>query len=161
MRVLMSGPTPPWAPNPYVLDLANELGAIPGFDVSVAPVSAPFPRRLAPTRSGGGGSRYGFRTTERTRYRIDREIRWHSPLAWVQLGRARWDIVHLQWWNYALLPEYWLIAKLAARRGAAIVVTAHNAFPHEDSRLRRWCNRAGALLGAAATRSGLVGTRGR
>ena len=162
MRVLMSGPTPPWAPNPYVLDLANALGTLPGLDVTVAPVSAPFPRRFGPTRTTGEGALGDYRLTENPRYRIGREIRWHSPLTWVRFGLRRWDIVHLQWWNYALLPEFWLIARLAMRNGATVVVTAHNAFPHEDGRVRRWCNRAGVSLGAGvivhteATRSGLV-----
>lgn len=141
LSVLVSGPTPPWAPNPYVHDLAEALGRLDDLDVRLAPVAEPYPRALAPQRVAGVAARPA------RHHAAEAPIRWWAPWGWTAAGLRRRDIVHLQWWNYALLPEFAVIARLARRRGARVVVTVHNAVPHEATPLRRWFNAQGPRLG--------------
>lgn len=140
MHVLMVGPTPPWAPNPYVVELGRELGALPELELTVAPAASPYPSWFGPR------TQIAAEWPPDAPFEPGRPVRWHAPWDWVRLGLGHWDIVHLQWWNYALLPEFWVIAGLARRRGASIIVTAHNAEPHETTRLRRWANGRGPHL---------------
>jgi glycosyltransferase involved in cell wall biosynthesis len=138
MRVLMVGPTPPWAPNPYVIDLACELGVIPDVELTIAPVSNPYPAWFGPR------SPVDAPWPPPGPFEVTDGVRWFAPWHWIGLGRGAWDLVHLQWWNYALLPEFFTIASAARSRGTPVVLTMHNADPHEASRLRRWANRQGA-----------------
>jgi glycosyltransferase involved in cell wall biosynthesis len=70
-------------------------------------------------------------------------LSWYNPLSWAWAGlRLRGDVVHAQWWSYALAPVYAVALAPARLRGKRIVLTAHNIEPHEGGLLRRLANRA-------------------
>ena len=72
-----------------------------------------------------------------------RAIAWYNPLSWIWAGlRARGEVVHAQWWSYALAPVYATALGVARLRGKRIVMTAHNVEPHEGGIARRLANRA-------------------
>ncbi len=72
-----------------------------------------------------------------------RTLAWYNPLSWIWAGlTARGEVVHAQWWSYALAPVYAVVLGVARLRGKRIVMTAHNIEPHEGGFGRRLANRA-------------------
>ena len=72
-----------------------------------------------------------------------RNLSWYNPFSWLAAGvRMRGDVVHAQWWSYALAPVYVTLLGLARLRRKRVVMTVHNVEPHEGGFLRRIANRA-------------------
>ena len=70
-------------------------------------------------------------------------LRWYNPFSWAWAGlRMRGQVVHAQWWSYALAPVYVTLLAIARLRGKRVVMTAHNVHPHERGLIQRLANRA-------------------
>jgi len=70
-------------------------------------------------------------------------LSWYNPLSWLWAGlRLRGDVVHAQWWSYALAPVYATTLGAARLRRKRVVLTVHNVEPHEGGMLKRMGNRA-------------------
>jgi glycosyltransferase involved in cell wall biosynthesis len=70
-------------------------------------------------------------------------LRWYNPLSWAWAAlRMRGQVVHAQWWSYALAPVYATLLGIARLRGKRVVMTAHNVHPHERGLIQRLANRA-------------------
>ncbi|MBI5289484.1 MAG: glycosyltransferase family 4 protein [Chloroflexi bacterium] len=70
-------------------------------------------------------------------------LRWYNPFSWAWAGlRMRGEVVHAQWWSYALAPVYATLLGIARLRGKRVVMTAHNVQPHEGGFLQRLAHRA-------------------
>lgn len=80
--------------------------------------------------------------------RVRNDLTWYNPLSWLRAGFAlRGDVVHAQWWSYALAPVYITILAIARLRGKRVLITVHNVAPHEEGLAKRVLNRAVLGLG--------------
>jgi glycosyltransferase involved in cell wall biosynthesis len=124
----------------YTYDLACELAQHAAVKLEVLAFRSLYPRRFYP--GGDPEDRNAVAATvpgARTR----RHLRWSNPFGWLFAGATmRGDIVHAQWWSFPLAPVYVVLLAIARLRGKRVVVTVHNAEPHERGVLRRVANRA-------------------
>lgn len=142
MRVTMLGPLPPHkGVSPYFWSLCCAVAAEPDMEVDVLSFRSMYPSWLYP----GGNPVHATADTrdvpgaKRTR----RTLRWWNPLGWALAGLSvRGDVLHVQWWSFALAPMFLTIMALARFRGKKLVVTVHNVEPHEPGVARRLANRS-------------------
>ncbi len=141
MKVTLIGSLPPQKGiSPYVRDLAAALAARDDVDLEILSFRSLYPRWLYP----GGDPSDGTPTTPHVPgARLRNVLTWWNPLGWIIAGLTlRGDIVHAQWWSFFLAPAYVTLLALARLRGKRVIVTVHNAEPHESGTLRRLANRA-------------------
>src|SRR3989344_8183098 len=63
-------------------------------------------------------------------------INYINPLTWIKAAfLPKTKVVHLQWWSIPLVFIYFVIHCLLKLRGKKIILTVHNVFPHESSKL--------------------------
>ncbi|NAZ81080.1 glycosyltransferase [Kineococcus sp. R8] len=108
----------------------------------VTPTSALLMRRLVPTALYPGRARVGSVVND-LEYAPDVDVfdgvDWYwgrsAPAAAAFLGQQRPDVVVLQWWTGAVLHSYLLLATLARRRGAKVVVEWHEVQDTGEARI--------------------------
>ncbi len=110
-------------------------------------------KRLYPERLYPGGTR------ESDLYPIDpsradfshrRIIDATNPLTWLRAGLTLTGrVVHAQWWTGVLAPVYYAVLTAARARGKKVLVTVHNAEPHEDRAMLDRLHRSIFRLGDA------------
>ncbi|MDH5201285.1 MAG: glycosyltransferase family 4 protein, partial [Candidatus Bathyarchaeota archaeon] len=141
MKVTLIGSLPPQKGiSPYVRELAAALAARDDVDLEVLSFRSLYPRWLYP----GGDPSDGTSTPPQIpSARLRNVLTWWNPLGWIIAGLSlRGYIVHAQWWSFFLAPAYMTLLALARLRGKRVIVTVHNAEPHESGILRRLANRA-------------------
>lgn len=140
VRVTMIGSLPPQrGVSPYVFDLSQALAARSDLNLDVVAFRDLYPRWLYP----GGDPEDGSLPVEVDGAATRRPLRWWNPFGWLLAGLTlRGDIVHAQWWSYPLAPVYIVLLACARLRRKAVVLTIHNAAPHEGGTFRRLANRA-------------------
>jgi len=71
---------------------------------------------------------------------IKHNLCWYNPFSWIKEAFSNnCDILHAQWWSFALLPIYLIILSITKLRRKAVVITVHNVLPHEASAIYRIC----------------------
>jgi glycosyltransferase involved in cell wall biosynthesis len=142
IQITMLGPLPPQKGiSPYFWSLCRAAADADGVDVDVLSFRSMYPSWLYP----GGNP-----VDERARAadvpgaaRTLRTLRWWNPLGWVVAGLSiRGDVLHAQWWSFALAPMFVTVMALARLRRKRVVLTMHNVEPHESGIVRRLANRS-------------------
>lgn len=129
----------------YTGHLVRGLANLPDVSLDVVDFSSLYPRRLYPGRTVQDST---ARPLNLANVPVRKLLSWYNPMSWVWAGlSARGDIVHAQWWSYVLAPIYAVVLSLARLRRKRIVLTVHNAVPHEGGLPRRLLNRT--VLGLA------------
>lgn len=141
LRVSVIGTLPPVkGVSPYTSELLRSLSSRPRLDVAVTVFSDIYPRWAYP---GGDPEEQDGAPPPLPRVRRSGRLSWYSPFSWAWSGlRLGGDVVHAQWWSYALAPVYVTVLGMARLRRKRIVLTVHNVEPHEGGFLRRLANRA-------------------
>jgi glycosyltransferase involved in cell wall biosynthesis len=124
---------------PYTMQLLAALAARNDVNVDALGFRSLYPRRLYP-----GGAPDATDTMDDVTMPVaaTRTLTWYNPLSWIRAGLSvRGDVVHAQWWSWFLAPPYLVVLTLARLRGKRIVVTVHNADPHEGGHLQQMSNR--------------------
>jgi glycosyltransferase involved in cell wall biosynthesis len=139
-RVTFIGSLPPHkGVSPYCLALASALARRQDIDLDVVSFRSLYPARFYP----GGSPSEGTAAVDVPGADTVRSLRWWNPFGWLAAGYSlRGDIVHAQWWSFALAPIYLTLLSIARVRGKRVVLTVHNVEPHEGGILRRLTNRA-------------------
>ena len=128
----------------YTGHLVRGLGGVPEVSLDVIDFSSLYPSRLYP---GGKTLDLSAQPIDLPNVQVRKLLAWYNPLSWVWAGlTARGDVVHAQWWSYVLAPVYTVVLSLARLRRKRIVMTVHNALPHEGGVIRRVLNRAALSL---------------
>ena len=131
----------------YTAQLLGALAHDPDVGVEFAGFRRIYPRRAYP---GGDPDEAGLATPAFDDVRIRNSITWYNPLSWITAGFAlRGDVVHAQWWSYALAPVYVTMLVIARLRGKRVLLTVHNVEPHEGGIAKRVLNRIVFRLGHA------------
>jgi glycosyltransferase involved in cell wall biosynthesis len=124
----------------YTHDLAYEVARRDGVELDIVSFRSLYPRRFYP---GGNPEDGSARALDVPGAPTRRPLRWWNPIGWLLAGLTlRGDVVHAQWWTFVLAPVYVTLLAIARLRGKRVVVTVHNAQPHEGGLLRRLANRA-------------------
>lgn len=146
LPVTMIGSLPPWkGVSPYTQQLVEALAAGGAVDLEFIGFRSLYPQGLYP----GGEPRDAYAACPLIPGVVVREVlQWWNPLSWLRAGLSlRGRVVHAQWWSYVLAPVYLAVLAVARLRGRRIVVTVHNAEPHEGGVWRRLLNAAVVGLG--------------
>lgn len=129
----------------YTAHLLEALAREPGAGVEFIGFKSIYPRRAYP---GGEPDEAGLETPSFDDVRVRNTLTWYNPLSWIAAGvSARGDVVHAQWWSYALAPVYVTMLGIARLRGKRVLLTVHNVAPHESGLLKRALNRVVFRLG--------------
>jgi glycosyltransferase involved in cell wall biosynthesis len=124
----------------YTFDLASELARHDGVELDMLAFRSLYPRMLYP---GGDPDDRTANASDVPGAPTRRALRWWNPFGWLLAGLTlRGEVVHAQWWSFPLAPIYVTLLAIARVRGKRVVVTVHNAEPHERGLLRRIANRA-------------------
>jgi glycosyltransferase involved in cell wall biosynthesis len=130
--------------SPYTQHLLAALSTA-GASVDFIGFRSIYPRWAFP---GGETHERGAVSPAMPGVRMRHNLRWYNPLGWVIAGLTlRGEVVHAQWWSYALAPVYVVVLGLARLRGKRVLLTVHNVSPHEGGLVRRFLNRAVFRLG--------------
>ena len=81
-----------------------------------------------------------FKMQHNSRLKIRRTITYYNPISWIKAGFCKNKILHVQWWSSPTAPIIITILLAARLAGKKIVLTVHNAEPHEQSWLIRQAN---------------------
>jgi glycosyltransferase involved in cell wall biosynthesis len=129
----------------YTAHLLSALTREPSAEVDFIGFRRIYPRRAYP---GGDPDERGAATPAFEGVHVRNNLTWYNPVSWFVAGaRARGDVVHAQWWSYALAPVYAVVLGLARLRGKRVLLTVHNVAPHEGGLLKRLLNHAVLRLG--------------
>lgn len=108
-------------------------------------------RRLYPERLYPGGSKEpDLYPVEIGESAFDRKtiLDIYNPLSWIKAGFSiKGNVVHAQWWTGVLAPVYYTVLAIARLRGKRVVITIHNAEPHEKNPVYRILHRSILPLG--------------
>ena len=139
MKVTILSSLPPQrGVTPYTMRLLAALAATGDVDVDALGFRSLYPRWLYP---GGAPEAADADIGTATPVPAARPLTWYNPLSWLRTGLVvRGDVVHAQWWSWFLAPAYVVVLALARARGKRVVVTVHNADPHEGGRVKRFAN---------------------
>ena len=140
IRVSLVGTLPPVkGVSAYTAHLLDALARDPHVGIEFAGFRKIYPRRAYP---GGDPDEAGATTPAHDDVRIRNAVTWYNPLSWITGGMSfRGDVVHAQWWSYALAPMYVTMLGIARLRGKRVLLTVHNVAPHEDGAIKRLLNR--------------------
>lgn len=73
-----------------------------------------------------------------------------NPLTWLKAGLTlKGRVVHAQWWTGVLAPVYYTVLVVAKARGKKVLITVHNAEPHEENAVLDVLHRSILHLGDA------------
>jgi glycosyltransferase involved in cell wall biosynthesis len=123
----------------YTAHLLDALAREPSAGVEFIGFRRIYPRRAYP---GGDPDEAGMAAPVFDDVRVRNDITWYNPLTWIGAGfHARGDVVHAQWWSYALAPVYVTALGIARLRGKRVLLTVHNVAPHEGGLVKRALNR--------------------
>ncbi len=126
--------------SPYTQHLVSALSRTGLTSLEFVGFRAIYPRWAFP---GGSTTERGATAPSLPGVRVRNGLRWYNPLGWALAGlTVRGDVVHAQWWSYALAPVYAVVLGLARLRGKRILITVHNVAPHETGAVKRFFNRA-------------------
>lgn len=141
VHVSMLGALPPWrGVSAFTVQLVQALAARTDVVVEFLDFSALYPRRLYPGRDPKDTAQG---RPELPNVAVSRTLAWYNPLSWIWVGLTfKGSVLHVQWWSYVLAPVYLTIMALARFRGRRVLLTLHNARPHEPGRVKRWLNEA-------------------
>lgn len=74
------------------------------------------------------------KTIARHNIEVRRKISWYNPISWFsEANKNNFDLLHAQWWSIPLFPIYFTILSIIKLKKIPIVLTVHNALPHEPS----------------------------
>ena len=148
LAVSMLGSLPPVkGVSSYTAHLLAALAADGDVDLEFIGFSSIYPRFAYP---GGEPNEALVSTPHFEGVRQRGQLAWYNPFSWLRAGFAlKGDVVHAQWWSYALAPVYATILGLARVRGKRVVITVHNVAPHEGGIAKRLLNRAIFAFGHA------------
>jgi len=133
---LISSLPPQKGITPYTLELIDALSAHPEIEVDPIGYQSMYPRFMYP---GGAPDNASLARCDVGR----RIMSWWDPTSWLRAGRAATgDVIHAQWWSWFLAPSYLTLLSTAKRRGLPVIVTVHNARPHELNGWKRVMNSA-------------------
>lgn len=134
--VTMIGTLPPIKGiSPYTKELCSELSKLVHIDF--IGFKSIYPEFLYP----GGTKVSGVKPPKIKNLDNRSFLTWYNPFTWIYAGfTAKGDVVHAQWWSWALAPVYCTVLLIAKLRGKKIVLTAHNIEPHEKSFLKSLFN---------------------
>jgi glycosyltransferase involved in cell wall biosynthesis len=126
--------------SPYTEHLVTALSRTGLSSLEFVGFKAIYPRWAFP---GGSTIERGATAPSLAGVRVRNGLRWYNPFGWALAGLTiRGDVVHAQWWSYALAPVYAVVLGLARLRGKRILITVHNVAPHEGGIVKRYFNRA-------------------
>jgi glycosyltransferase involved in cell wall biosynthesis len=124
----------------YALSLAKEA------EVDFINFKKLYPERLYPGGTTCDDS-YPANLSE-PHLKVRNVLTWYNPLSWIWAGLSlKGDVVHAQWWTGILAPMYYTILAIAKLRGKKVIITVHNAEPHENQFVYRLFNRSIFHLG--------------
>jgi glycosyltransferase involved in cell wall biosynthesis len=124
----------------YTSHLLGALADDPTLRVQFAGFRRIYPKMAYP---GGDPEEPGMDTPSFHGVVIRTDLSWRNPFSWVYEGfRLRGEVVHAQWWSYALAPVYATMLGIARLRGKRVLLTVHNVEPHEGGLAKRIFNRA-------------------
>ncbi len=148
LAVSMLGSMPPAkGVSAYTQQLVAALASDDDVDLEFTGFSSIYPRFAYP---GGDPNEAAVVTPEFEGVRQRARIAWYNPFSWLRAGLdMQGDVVHAQWWSYALAPVYGTVLGVARLRGKRVVITAHNVVPHEGGVAKRLLNRAIFAFGHA------------
>lgn len=137
MKVTLISSLPPHkGVTPYTLQLLDALARRDDVDVEAIGFRSIYPRFAYP-----GGAPENRSLPARVPVPSRRLISWWDPVSWIRAGsEAKGEIVHAQWWSWFLAPAYATALTTFRRRGRPVVLTVHNARPHEASGWKRILN---------------------
>lgn len=130
MKISMFGTLPPLKGNAYYCwHLSQALAQ--KVEVEFFTFKRLYPNFLYP----GGTEEPDVRLNGHHTFDIHRSLDILNPLTWLQAsGRARGDIVHVQFWSLPVVPAWLTILTILKRRKKRkSVVTVHNTSMHEPS----------------------------
>lgn len=131
----------------YTAQLVAALAEARSAEVDVIGFSSIYPRFAYP---GGEPNEAAAQTPAFDGVCVRNMLSWYNPISWLRGGFAiKADVVHAQWWSYALAPVYVTVLGLARLRGKRVVLTVHNVEPHEGGIMKRALNRAVFRFGQA------------
>jgi glycosyltransferase involved in cell wall biosynthesis len=141
MRISVVGSLPPVkGVSAYTLSLLEALDQRGHLDIDFVGFRGIYPRWAYP---GGDPIEVNGSAPLLMGVKQRRALSWYNPFSWLRAGvRMRGDVVHAQWWSYALAPVYATLLGLARLRRKRIVMTVHNVEPHEGGIFQRIANRA-------------------
>jgi len=126
--------------SPYTTHLVSALAARPDVALDVHAFRAIYPRRAYP---GGDPDDAAALLPAFEGVDVRRDLSWRNPLGWLRTGFGlRGEVVHAQWWSYALAPVYLTVLGVARLRRKRVVMTVHNVAAHEDALWKRLLHRA-------------------
>jgi len=126
--------------SPYTSHLVSALAARRDVALEAHAFRAIYPRGAYP---GGDPDDAGAPMPAFDGVEVHRDLSWRNPLGWLRTGFGlRGEVVHAQWWSYALAPVYLTVLGVARLRRKRIVMTVHNVAAHEDAFWKRVLHRA-------------------
>jgi glycosyltransferase involved in cell wall biosynthesis len=126
--------------SPYTSHLVDALAQRGDVKLDVLAFDSIYPRRRYP---GGEPDEAGMAYSPPDDVHVRRFVNWYNPGSWIRAGCSfKGDVVHAQWWSYALAPVYMTALGLARMRGKRVVLTVHNVAPHEEGWAKRALNSA-------------------
>lgn len=136
LRVSILGSLPPIkGTSPYTLNLIKELSK--NAEIDFYGFKSIYPEIFYP-----GGTKTDEPEPKLKNVHIFNYLNWYNPLSWIKTGFAiNTEVLHVQWWAWALAPIYWIVLKIAKLRGKRIIMTIHNVKMHEPSRIAEFFNR--------------------
>jgi glycosyltransferase involved in cell wall biosynthesis len=105
--------------SPYADALRAHLAVMPGLELETVDFASAYPSLLHPAERGG--------------IHGQGELHWARPWTWARVARQPADVLHIQHWAAPLSTYLWPLATMARRHGKRVVVTVHNANPHEQT----------------------------
>jgi glycosyltransferase involved in cell wall biosynthesis len=123
----------------YTVHLLDALSQTGDVKLDVVSFRSIYPRFAYP---GGDPDEPGATPPVLAGVRFRSGLTWYNPVSWLTAGLgSEGDVLHAQWWSYALAPVYLTVLGLARLRRKRVVLTVHNVEPHEDGWLKRRLNR--------------------
>ena len=137
MKISMVSTLPPIKGiSDYTISLIKSLPK--GIEVDFYGFKNIYPEFLYP-----GGTKTNEKEPKFDNVEIHNYLKWYNPLSWLKVGNSfKTDIVHVQWWSWALAPMYYIMLKKAKNRGKKIIMTIHNVKPHEKSFIKNKMNKS-------------------
>lgn len=81
---------------------------------------------------GANQTDHTARIRSRNNVKVIKSISWNDPFSWINAACSiNCDLLHAQWWSLPLFPVYFTILSITKLKKKPIVLTVHNALPHE------------------------------